>query len=94
MKKLLLIPAFTLLLSGCASTSPGRIALAEWDSRSPEQITAMVPSDTALFENPGAAKEVKDEKAMPLEWWSALFDMVSGIRVRLRIGVCEWGATR
>ena len=92
MKKLLILTAVLTLASGCASTSPGRMTIAEWDSRSPEQITAMVPADTAVFENPGAAKS--EEKAMPLEWWSALFDMVSGIRVRIRIGTLEWGATK
>lgn len=96
MKKLMTLAAILTLASGCASTSPGRMTIAEWDSRSPEQITAMVPADTAVFENPGAAKEetTKEAKAMPLEWWSALFDMISGIRVRIRIGTLEWGASK
>ena len=96
MKKLIVLAAVVTLASGCASTSPGRWTFAEWDSRSPEQITAMVPADTAVFENPGEAKaeEKADAKAMPLEWWSALFDMISGIRVRIRLGTCEWGASK
>ena len=96
MKKILLTVAVLTLASGCASTSPGRWTFAEWDSRSPEQITAMVPADTAVFENPGTAKEAEKDaaKAMPLEWWSALFDMISGIRVRIRLGTCEWGASK
>ena len=96
MKKLIVLAAVVTLASGCASTSPGRFTTVEWDSRSPEQISAMVPADTVVYENPGAAKvdEKADAKAMPLEWWSALFDMISGIRVRIRIGTCEWGATK
>lgn len=96
MKKILLIAALLALASGCRSTSPGRITIAEWDSRSPEQITAMVPADTAVFENPGTAKEEPKDtaKGMTPSWWSGLFEMISGIRVRIRLGTCEWGASK
>ena len=76
------------LLGGCASTVPGRFTGVEWESRSPEQLTAAVPSDTAVYGNSASAKA----EARPFTQWQALFDMISGLRVRIRICTAEWGS--
>ena len=78
------------LLGGCAS-APGRFTGVEWESRSAEQMTAAAATDTAVYNEAAAAKPVE---ARPFSQWQALFDMISGLRVRIRIICVEWGAPR
>ena len=85
-----IIVAAALLAGGCASTSPGRYTTLEWDSRSPEQITAAAPMDTAVYTNAGGS--AKDARGF--DAWTALFDMISGLRVRIRLVTVEWGPTK
>lgn len=73
---------------GCAS--PCRFVGAEWDSRSPEQIVAATPGDAAVFEKATADKA----ESRAFTEWKALFDLISGLRVRLRFIVVESGGEK
>ena len=83
------IITMVILNAGCAS--PCRFVGAEWDSRSPEQIVASTPGDSAVFEK--AASSDKTESRAFTEW-KALFDLISGLRVRLRLVVVESGGEK
>lgn len=75
---------------GCASTVPGRFTGVEWDSRSPEQLAAAVQTDTAVYDTPAA----EQEQARAFTEWKALFDMISGLRVKIRLACVEWGSDK
>ena len=85
--KCLALLAPLLIVSGCA-TAPGQFAALEWDSRSKEQIEASTPADTAVYQT--GAKDAAQPRAFTE--WKALFDLISGLRVRIRFVYVQWGA--
>jgi hypothetical protein len=83
-----------LVTSGCTTASPGRVTLGEWNSLSAEQMTAITPSDEAVYggvDNRGTVAE-DVAKAGPT-WWVDLAEIISGLRVRIQLVRVEWGAT-
>ena len=81
--------AAMLLASGCA-TAPGQLSIIEWDSRSKEQIEASTKADIAVYETQSAV--VKEEtSSRAFTEWKAFFDLISGIRVRIRVIWIQWG---
>lgn len=78
-----------LICAGCAS--PGRVALAEWDSRDEAQIRASA-AEAEAFYGDGGCGDAKDARAFSA--WAELFDMVTKLKVRLRLVSVEWGAAR
>lgn len=77
-----------LICAGCAS--PGRVALAEWDSRDEAQIRACAAETEAFYGDGGGCGDTKDARAFSA--WAELFDMVTKLKVRLRLVSVEWGA--
>lgn len=76
------------LLICCGCASPGRVALAEWDSRDEAQIRASAV-ETEAFYGDGGCGDAKDARAFSA--WAELFDMVTKLKVRLRLVSVEWG---
>ena len=87
--KLIAFASAALLLGGCASTVPGRFTTMEWDSRSPEQISASQISDTAVY---GSVSKGAEESVSRFTEWVALAKVISEFRLRIRLGALEWGS--
>lgn len=77
------------MFSGCKA--PGSVTLLGWDSRSPEQLAAAVPIDTAVYARNGAGAK---QESRAFTEWKALFDMISGLRVSIFVGQIRWGETK
>ncbi len=75
-----------LLSSGCATR--GQLAILEWDSRSPEQVGATIPADTAIMLESRTDTPEPEQKSFVA--WSALFTMISSLKVRLRVFHMQW----
>lgn len=91
---LVVVLVILVFCGGCRSTSPGRFTLGEWNSMSPEQMTAVTEADTALYESPGESV-VRDDKNVDKSFsaWTELAKIISGLRVRIRVLCIEWGPT-
>ena len=83
------VAAVALLLSGCKTSAPWRFVVAEWDSRSPEQLAAATTADTAVFA-PAETRAVGEPQPRFTEW-VALAKVIGEFRVRLRVLVFERG---
>lgn len=92
MKKLLFTALCALALTGCKSTVPGRIVGVEWDSRGPEQITAMEATDAAVYGGTGKDKAAPEARSFTA--WGEMFKMITALRVRLRVATIEWGSEK
>lgn len=96
MKKLMMLSlvGIALIGSGCAQ---GRLRILNLDFRKPEQIQAGVAEAEAPFKDWSAAdcqetpQPVLTAKAFPLEWYTALFDMIAKLEARLCLFELEWG---
>lgn len=64
----------------------GYFSVAEFDSRDPEQITAAVPSDIAVYSQ-SSSNEAKERSFTA---WAALFDMIAKLKVRVRVLTLQW----
>ena len=84
------VVALALVLGGCKSTVPGRFTTFDWDSRSPEQIAASVPADTAVYQRTSVEKPA--DTSPRFAEWVALAKVISEFRVRIRLGALEWGS--
>ena len=96
MSKIRLIIIAAAIMAGATATSTlggGQVSVIEWDSRSPEQIAASVPADTVVFQKQGEAKGGNIVTRAFAEW-KALFDMISGLRVRIRLVNIQWGSDK
>lgn len=83
----ILIATIITWLSGCASIPErGYLSVAEFDSRDPEQISASVPSDIAVYSQNSSS----DAKERSFTAWAALFDMIAKLKVRVRVFTLQW----
>ena len=96
MKKLMMLAlcASMLVCGGCAQ---GRIRILNLDFRKPDQISAGVAEAEAPFKDWSAADcqepaqaPQASTKALPLEWYTALFDMIAKLEARLCLFELEW----
>ena len=88
--RMLVFAAAALVFCGCKSTVPGRFTTFDWDSRSPEQIAASVPADTAVYQRTSVEKPA--DTSPRFADWVALAKVISEFRVRIRLGALEWGS--
>lgn len=97
MKKLMVLAfAGLVLASGCTQ---GRVRFLHLDFRKPEQIRAGVAEAEAPFKDwkvcstnaPAAAPApVAQAQGLPLEWYTALFDMIAKLEADLCLFEMEW----
>lgn len=87
MKKLMAVAMVMALACGCASN--GRVAVVDWDSREAAQIQAAQYEAGCIYGD--EQQEQQTEKA-GFSAWAELFDMITKLRVRIRVISVEWAA--
>lgn len=88
MKKLLV---GLMLCAGCATQ--GRLGIVDIDFRKPAQIEAGAREAEAPYRDCDKDACVEPEVAaqgLPLEWYTALFDMVTKLECRITLFKLEW----
>ena len=97
MKRLMMLAPLALLLA-CGCATQGRIRLLNLDFRKPDQITAGKTEAEAPFKDwgacstnaPAVAPAMAKTEALPLDWYTALFDMIAKIEARVCLFELEW----
>lgn len=85
---LLLVALLALLVMCCGCASPGRVSVLEWDSRDDAQIRAQAADTAAFYGSSVPAATEKAEKSATA--WAAFLEIVSRLRVRVRVLSVEW----
>ena len=84
MKKIIVMAALA-LCGGCATN--GRVSVVDWDSREASQIEAAQYEAGVIFDG---GKEKKETQRAGFAAWQELFDMITKLRVRIRVISVEW----